>query len=80
MTPDLLSALLALIGTLVGSFGGIMINAKLTNYRLEQLEKKVDKHNSVVERTFRLEERAELHEEKIKVVNHRLEDLERKED
>lgn len=80
MTPDLLSALLALIGTLVGSFSGIMINAKLTNYRLEQLEKKVDKHNSVVERTFRLEERAELHEEKIKVVNHRLEDLERKED
>lgn len=80
MTPELLSALLALIGTLVGSFSGIMINAKLTNYRLEQLEKKVDKHNSVVERTFRLEERAELHEEKIKVVNHRLEDLERKED
>lgn len=63
-------AVLSLIGTMGGTFGGIVVSSKLTNYRIEQLEKKVEKHNSVMERTGILEE-------KIKVVNHRLEDLER---
>lgn len=49
----------------------------LQAYRIEQLEKKVDKHNNLVERTYRLEERTELQEEKIKVANHRIEDLEK---
>lgn len=49
----------------------------LIDYRLEQLEKKVDKHNSVVERTYKLEELTALQEEKIKVANHRIEDLEK---
>ncbi|MSS63193.1 hypothetical protein [Velocimicrobium porci] len=49
----------------------------LITYRIGELEKKVDKHNSVVERTFRLEESTALQEEKIKVINHRIEDLER---
>nr|DAN97723.1 MAG TPA: hemolysin [Caudoviricetes sp.] len=52
----------------------------LITYRIGELEKKVDKHNSVVERTFRLEESTTLQEEKIKVINHRIEDLERKDD
>lgn len=50
----------------------------LLTYRLGELEKKVDKHNSVVERTFKLEESTALQEEKIKVINHRIEDLEKK--
>ena len=50
----------------------------LITYRIGELEKKVDKHNSVVERTFRLEESTVLQEEKIKVINHRIEDIERK--
>ena len=58
---------LSLLGTLIGSFGG----TQLIKYRIEQLEKKVEKHNSVVERTYLLEE-------KIKVANHRIDDLERK--
>lgn len=49
----------------------------LIDYRLEQLEKKVDKHNSVVERTYKLEELTALQEEKIKVANHRIGDLEK---
>ena len=57
---------LSLLGTLIGSFGG----TQLIKYRIEQLEKKVEKHNSVVERTYLLEE-------KIKVANHRIDDLER---
>ena len=51
---------------------GIIIAA-----RLEKLEEKVDKHNSVIERTFKLEEQAALIEERIKVANHRIEDLEK---
>ena len=50
----------------------------LIAYRLEQLEEKVNKHNQVVERTFRLEDNDKLMEEKIKVANHRIEDLEKK--
>lgn len=74
--PAVMSALLALIGSLMGTFGGIVINAKLTEYRLKELEKKVDKHNNLVERTFRLEDKAELLGERIRVANHRIEDLE----
>ena len=48
---------MSLIGTLAGTFGGIIVSNRLTNYRLEQLEQKVEKHNSVMERTFKLEGR-----------------------
>ena len=70
-------ALIGFVGTAIGTFGGILASAKLTNYRLSRLEEKVDKHNSVIERTYRLEESVALHEEKIKVANHRIDDLER---
>lgn len=50
---------------------------EMNAYRIEQLEKKVDKHNSLVERTYRLEEEAHVLDEKVKVANHRLDDLER---
>ena len=68
---------LALVGTLAGTFGGIRASAKLTSYRIEQLEKKVDKHNSLVDRMYAVEQRCELTDEKIKVANHRIEDLEK---
>lgn len=55
MTEAILTSILSLVGTLVGTFGGILVAGKLTNYRIEQLEKKVEKHNCVVERTFKLE-------------------------
>ena len=67
MQDTIVVAILSLIGTLAGSFGG----TQLIKYRIEQLEKKVEKHNSVVERTFLLEE-------KLKVANYRIEDLEGK--
>lgn len=50
MAPEIIVAVCSLAGTLVGSLGGIIISSKLTNYRLEQLEKKVDRHNHLVER------------------------------
>lgn len=58
--------ILSLIGTLIGSFGGM----KLISYRIEQLEKKVDKHNNFAERV-------PLLEEQMKVANHRISDTER---
>nr|DAM48492.1 MAG TPA: hypothetical protein [Caudoviricetes sp.]DAM67912.1 MAG TPA: hypothetical protein [Caudoviricetes sp.]DAV66909.1 MAG TPA: hypothetical protein [Caudoviricetes sp.] len=67
MTDTVIVAIISLLGTLLGSFGG----TQLVKYRIEQLEKKVEKHNSIVERTYILEE-------KVKVANHRIEDLERK--
>ena len=70
-------ALIGLVGSAVGSLVGILTSSKLTNYRLEQLEKRVQAHNNLVERMYQVEERTELQEEKLKVVNHRLQDLER---
>lgn len=67
MQDTIVVAILSLIGTLAGSFGG----TQLIKYRIEQLEKKVEKHNSVVERTYLLEE-------KMRVANHRIDDLEGK--
>lgn len=49
----------------------------MIDYKLEELTKRVDKHNNVVERTYKLEELTALQEEKIKMANHRLENLER---
>lgn len=76
MSETIIVSLIAFFGTALGTWGGIMASNKLTLYRLEQLEKKVDKHNSVIERTYQLEKRCDLHEEKIKVANHRIDDLE----
>ena len=50
----------------------------LIDYKLTELTKRVDKHNNTIERTYRLEEQMALQEEKMKVANHRIEDLERK--
>ncbi len=50
MAPEIIVALCSLAGTLLGSIGGIIVSSKLTNYRLKQLEHKVDKHNCLVER------------------------------
>ena len=76
MSSEVTVALIALLGSAIGSFGGILLNVKLTNYRIEQLEKKVDKHNNVVERVYIIEKNEAVIEEEIKVVNHRLSDLE----
>lgn len=55
MSEAVLIALLTLGGSGLGSLCGVIISNKLTTYRIEQLEKKVDKHNTVIERTFMLE-------------------------
>lgn len=76
MSEVVIVAVLSLVGTLVGSFGGIMAANKLTNYRIEQLEKKVEQHNSVIDRVYKLEQADAVEEEEIRVINHRINDLE----
>ena len=55
MSTEIICALLALFGTVTGSLSGILIANKLTNYRIEQLEKKVEKHNNLIERVVIIE-------------------------
>ena len=74
---EIVVALLALAGTLSGSFFAHRRSTALVVYRLEQLEKKVAAHNNLVERTYRLEEQEAVLAERLKVANHRIDDLER---
>lgn len=71
MNTDIIVALIALLGTLGGSLGGILVSSKMTNYRLQQLENKVAEHNNFAKRM-------PVMEEQIKVINHRIEDLEKR--
>ena len=68
MTSEIIVGVLSLVGTLCGTFAGIITSTKLTNYRIEQLEKKVEKHNSVVERTAVIEDN-------LKSVWHTIDDI-----
>lgn len=72
MNGETLVSILSLIGTLVGAFGGIIVSSKLTIYRIEQLEKKVDKHNSFAERMPVLEEKIKDHDRRIEVLEHEI--------
>lgn len=76
MTDTVIVAIISLLGTLGGSLLGVIASSKLTTYRIEQLEKKVEKHNSVIERVYKLEQSDAVEEEEIKVINHRIADLE----
>ena len=76
---DIIIGVLALIGTLGGAYFANRKSSALIAYRLEQLERKVDKHNNVIERTYALEEKTSLLEERVKVANHRIDDLEKSE-
>ena len=69
MNPEIIVALISLLGTLGGSLGGILVSSKMTNYRLQQLENKVAEHNNFARRM-------PVIEEQIKVMTHRIEDLE----
>lgn len=67
-------AVCSLLGTALGTFSGL----KLINYRLKQLETKVEKHNHLVERQYDIEKITAVLSEEIKVANHRIDDLEKK--
>lgn len=79
MPAEVITAAISLVGTLVGTLGGIALSSNLTNYRIEQLEKKVEKHNNLITRTYKLEQDFAVMDERVRVANHRIEDLEREE-
>lgn len=76
MTDQILIALISFAGTLAGSLAGIFTASRLSNYRIEQLEKKVDKHNNLVERVYLIEQHEAVNDNKIKTAEHRIADLE----
>lgn len=76
MSETVVVGLLALLGTLAGTFGGILTANRLTVYRIDQLEKKVDKHNTLIDRMYCVEKKQDVFNEQMKVVNHRVDDLE----
>lgn len=75
MPSEIIVALLALLGTLVGSLGGIVVSSKLVNYRLEQLEKRVGEHNNFAMRIPALEEkideRFDAYDRRLKILEER---------
>ena len=72
MSTEIVVCILSLVGTIIGSLIGCVASAKLTNFRLQQLENKVAEHNNFAHRL-------PVIEEQIKVINHRLSDFERSE-
>ena len=76
MAIEIIVALIGVLGSSIGSFLGILINSKLSNYRIEQLEKKVDKHNNLIARVYKIEQHEAVVDEEIKAANHRINDLE----
>ena len=65
MSNEIVVAVIGLVGSTFGAFIGVVASANLTDYRIEQLEKKVEKHNGVIERTFKLEGRMQEAEHDI---------------
>ena len=75
MSENIIVPLLSLLGTILGTFGGILTASKLTNYRIEQLEKKVEKHNHVIERVYELEKQEAVMDEEIKIMSHQIKEF-----
>ena len=78
MTEGIMIAIVTGFLAAVPTIIAVVVNNSKTLYRIEQLEKKVEKHNNFIERVYELERVTDVHEEKIKVANHRIDDLEEK--
>jgi sensor histidine kinase YesM len=77
MANEIIVAILSLFGTALGGVVSVFTANKLTNYKIDELKKEVEKHNGLIDRVYKLEEKATLTEEQIKVANHRIDDLEK---
>lgn len=78
MSTEIIVAVIGLLGSVAVQFGGILVNSKLTTYRLEQLENKVNAHNNMVERIYKLEQENAVQDNRLAVADHRITDLENK--
>ena len=77
MSDTIIVALIGLVGSGAGAFGGILVSSRLTQYRLEQLEKKVELHNKVIDRVYKLEQHNAVQDERAEGSEHRIEALEK---
>ena len=77
MKNEFFSGILSLLASLVGTFGGIITSTKLTNYQINELKKRVDKHNDVIERTYKLEEHCKYVDERIDKLESEVENYEK---
>lgn len=68
MQPEIVVGILSLIGTLFGTIGGILASSKLTIYRIDKLEEQVSKHNDLIDRMYKCEDR-------LNIVEHDISDL-----
>lgn len=66
MRSEIIVAILSLVGTGIGTLGGILTTQKLVTYRLQKLEEKVDKHNNLIDRMYKIETRVTLLEDEMK--------------
>ncbi len=73
---SIITGAVALITCLITQAFANRRTTALLEFKLDELTKRVDKHNNVIERTYKLEESTALQDEKIKVANHRIDDLE----
>lgn len=78
MSDAVIVAIIGLCGSGIGSLVGALVSNRVWQYRIEQLEKKVEGLGAIIEKTYKLEEEHNLFDEKFKVVNHRIADLERR--
>ena len=66
MSNEVLIGVLSLVGTLIGTLGGILASNKLTAYKIDELQKKVEKHNNLIDRMYKVESRVTLIEDEMK--------------
>lgn len=78
MSDGIIIAIITGIFSMAGCAIGAFYSQSKTLYRIEQLEKKQDMHNSLIERMYKVEDRVNVLDERVKVANNRIEDLENK--
>lgn len=78
MSEAIIVAILSLVGTAIGSVVSVLTANRLTNYKIDELKKTVEKHNSLIDRTYKLERDVTLVNEKLDVLDRRVDELERK--
>lgn len=75
MDAEIFITILSFAGTCIGTITGIVINTKLSNYRIEQLEKKVEKHNDLIDRQYKLESQVQEIKKDVTHIYHELDEI-----
>ena len=77
MDTSIIVAIIGLVGSVLVQIVSIVVNNNVIKYRIEQLEKKVEKHNNLIERVYELEKNNSVQDVRLERIDHRIEDLER---